>query len=331
MSLTSIGDLAQTFVTRRNNTDLKQRLNSLTAEMSSGQVSDLTRHLGGDRSRLTAIERNLGLLDGYAIAATETAQSLSVMQTALSKLDDTRETLANGMATITSSSSESEVAKAVASAKDGFDTMQRLLNTRLADKSLFAGTGSQTPALSDTMLADLTTALSGLTDVDDITAAVDTWFDDPAGGFATSGYLGETSNMTRRIDDRTTVTIGIRADDAALREVLKGAALGAIAGDLGLATEDRAALIRKGAETLLGAGQDLALAQGTLGIAEGRIEDAQAAQSARRTAWNAIRNDMVNADPYETATALQEVTLQLETHYTLTARLASLSLTEYLR
>jgi len=39
----------------------------------------------------------------------------------------------------------------------------------------------------------------------------------------------------------------------------------------------------------------------------------------------------VNADPFETASTLQAVQLQLETHYAMTARLSRLSLAEYLR
>ena len=64
---------------------------------------------------------------------------------------------------------------------------------------------------------------------------------------------------------------------------------------------------------------------------EARVEDAAARLSARGTALEIARNDMSAADPYETATKLQNVQLQLETHYTLTARLSRLSLTEYLR
>jgi flagellar hook-associated protein 3 FlgL len=43
------------------------------------------------------------------------------------------------------------------------------------------------------------------------------------------------------------------------------------------------------------------------------------------------RQSLIGADPYESATRLQETQARLEALYTITARTARLSLTEYLR
>jgi flagellar hook-associated protein 3 FlgL len=43
------------------------------------------------------------------------------------------------------------------------------------------------------------------------------------------------------------------------------------------------------------------------------------------------RSDIVSVDPFEVATELQNLQVQLETIYTITARLSGLSLTKYLR
>ena len=52
--------------------------------------------------------------------------------------------------------------------------------------------------------------------------------------------------------------------------------------------------------------------------------------AAEASALQIARNGLVAADPYDTATAIQAVQTQIETLYTLTARLSRLSLTDYL-
>jgi len=89
--------------------------------------------------------------------------------------------------------------------------------------------------------------------------------------------------------------------------------------------------LRHAGEALIAGAGNLVQLRASVGSAEARVEEASARLSARETALEIARNDMSAADPYETASNLQEVQLQLETHYTLTARLSRLSLTEYLR
>ena len=71
MTTTTIGDLAQSYLLRRQNTDLKSRLNTLVEELSSGRTADIARHLSGSYSYLADVERNLSLLDGYNSATSE--------------------------------------------------------------------------------------------------------------------------------------------------------------------------------------------------------------------------------------------------------------------
>ncbi|WP_171097850.1 transglycosylase SLT domain-containing protein [Ruegeria sp. HKCCD7255] len=67
-----------------------------------------------------------------------------------------------------------------------------------------------------------------------------------------------------------------------------------------------------------------------LGAAEARIEQAATRNAAAMTSIEFARNQLIAADPYETATQLQTVQFQLESHYSVTVRNAGLSLVNFL-
>jgi flagellar hook-associated protein 3 FlgL len=68
-----------------------------------------------------------------------------------------------------------------------------------------------------------------------------------------------------------------------------------------------------------------------LGVAEGRIEEARVRAEATRTGLQLEEARLTSADPYEVATELETVRLQLENLYVLTSRLSGLTLSAYLR
>jgi flagellar hook-associated protein 3 FlgL len=82
---------------------------------------------------------------------------------------------------------------------------------------------------------------------------------------------------------------------------------------------------------LQSAASGVAQLQSRIGFAEQSVERASVENTAQIAVLTIQRNDSVGVDPFEAATALQSLQIQLETHYAMTARLSSLSLVEYLR
>jgi flagellar hook-associated protein 3 FlgL len=336
MPTNTLGDMSRNFLTMRQNLSLRGRLDDLTRELGSGQAADLTRHLGADRSRLAAIDHGLAMTAGFGMAAREAGQTLGFMQQVLARVDQARETLATGLLPLGENSPDDRLTAAAGDARTAFAGMVDALNTRVADRTLFGGARSESAALADPaqMLAALATAVSGAPDATDAMARIGAWFDTPGGGFETTAYLGATgAPVDRQIDDQARIALDARADDPALRSLLAATAIAALATDpaLGFGHADRAQMVQTAGQRLLANAQPLVGLQARLGSAEARVEEVQAGQTARATAFGMMRNEMVSADPYDTATALQQVQIQLETHYTLTARLSRLSLAEYLR
>jgi flagellar hook-associated protein 3 FlgL len=258
------------------------------------------------------------------------------MQTALGNVDQLRESSSNTLLKINGSSLSFQIDDAGRSAMAGFEGTVQSLNMRSGDRSIFGGNDFDQNALAapSDMIDALKVAIAGLSEANDITVAIDTWFDTPGGGFETEGYQGDVSGFIERsVDASLKVEIPIRADDETLRDTLKAFAIGALAGeaDVTISQDTRRALLRQSAEDLLSVGAPLAGARGRLGFIEAQIDEAATRNAAQETSYSIVRNTLVSADPFETATRLEAVQTQLETHFTLTARLSRLSLTEYLR
>lgn len=336
MTLTTIGDMRQFFQQTRHNSMIKSDLNTLVEELTTGQASDLTEHLGPTQTRLSSIDRQLQMLDRFAQSNVESGQLLSTMQLALGKVEDHRSTAASALLTINEASTEAQVSDAGSIARSGFDATVHSMNMRFNDGAMFGGTDVDANPLAPAadMMNEIVTAVTGLTTATDITAAIDDWFDTPGGGFETLGYLGGTDgNIQRPVEAGQSIEIALRADDPAIRETLKAFAKGAIAGDttIPLTIDTRHSLQREAAEDMFTVAGSLASVQGQIGFAEGQVEDATVRIAAQQSSYGIARNNLVYVDPFETASRLEAVQLQLETHYTLTARLSRLSLTEYLR
>ena len=334
--MNSLGDMAQAFASSRHNYEIKTRLFKLSNELSTGRKDDLSAHLRGDTKRLSDIDRRITVGNAQLATAKAVSQQFDVMQLALGRVNTAREGLASALGTLSLESNPQETAMAADNGRAAFESIVSALNTRMADQALFAGTQTDGRALADPadMLADLSATIAGLATKTDVMTAITDWFNQPGGGFETLGYLGDTgAYATRRIDDETSVEIDIRADDPAIRQLLTATAFAALAADQGtfLSDGDRGALLDEANLALISAASPMVQLQADLGALEGRVEQANAGLSAQLSALSLMRNEMVSADPFETASELEQVQTKLETHYTVTARLSRLSLAEYLR
>lgn len=332
----SLGDAAQFFASNRNNYQIRTRLYTLSNELSTGRVEDLSQALRADATRLADIDRRLTVGAAQQTTAKSLGGQLSVIQLALGSLDAARGSLSTSLIAVPPEPDDLQIGLAVETGRTAFETMVAGLNERFAGQALFAGTAVDGRALADAevMLADLSAAIAGAVTAADAAAAIEDWFMQPGGGFETLGYLGETGAApTRRVDDETSIEISARADDPAIRQLLAATAMAALADDPGMAltARDRADLLGRANGGLISAAAPLVDLQARTGLAERLVEEAEVRLAAQETALTLMRNGMVAADPFETAAELEQVQTQLETHYTVTARLSRLSLVEFLR
>ncbi|MCA0995405.1 flagellin [Alloyangia pacifica] len=331
----TVGDLARTLVLRTHHARLSREMDKLGVEIATGLVRDPARHLQGDVTGLVALDRDLSRLEAFRISTTEAAARSSTMQTTLEEIQSRSELLSQFLLSAELTPTQEMRETFSEEARNAMGQMLNGLNRTIGGRFLFSGTANDTPAVAglDIMLTDLRTALAGQTTAEDIETALDAWFDTPGGGFETAGYLGATEDASPiRISSGDTVALDIRGDDQVFRDLLKSVAKAALATDatLGLAAPVQTELLSEAGRELLGHQESLVELRAGLGAKEARIEQVIARNAAERTALNLTRLELVGADEFEVAAKYENVRVQLESLYAITARSSQLSLVDFL-
>jgi len=335
MNMTSLGDMAQSLILRSRTMALKSAMITLSNELSTGQTSDVATRLGGDYAYLTDIDRSLSRLGGFALATSEAAVFTGAAQLGLERMQGVASRLGADILTINPASVESARQQNGQQARTGLDTILGALNGVVGGRSLFAGTATDISpmASSDTLISALKTEVSGLVLTSQILQAIDDWFADPA-GFKAIMYSGSDQPLAPlQIGENEQVSLSLRADNADFASLLRNVAVAALATDpdLGLDITAQNALLKTAGEGLLNDDIGLTGQRAELGFAQARIEDGNARTAAARTSLEYARNQLLEADPFETASRLQEVQFQLESLYAVTVRNSRLTLLNYLK
>ena len=336
MALTSIGDMAQTFLMRQQNARFQQDMNRLTRELASGTTSDPVQHLSGDTARLSRLEHDLALNSGYQTAASEAATFASSMQSALDRLQTGGQDLQSALMSIDNSNLDSVRASAARMAEQELQNAIGALNTSVAGRALFSGRASDGAAVApaETMLAALRGHLAGAASVAEVTSRMDDWFNAPSGGFANGGYSGDATPLSPfRIGPDQSLVIDNKADSPAIRDHLMSLSMATLANDTGLSLTDdqRTAMLDQAAQRLAGGQDTLTQMRAELGETQARIDAGAARLSNEHTVLAQARAEMLGVDPYETATELENLQFRLESLYAVTVRLSRLSLSEFMK
>jgi flagellar hook-associated protein 3 FlgL len=335
MTPTSLGDLGQALQLRKDNLRLRSELQRLSTELATGQKSDPSASMSGDFGALGSIEATLARMTAYSVSAREAAMAASGTQAAL-ELVQTNITEFAGPALLTLGGEVPALVDATArDARVRFDSVVSALNTRLADRALFAGSAVDGPALatSGAILDSLLLVTAGETTASGVETAVRAWFT-TGGGFEVDGYLGAAEPAAAvPIAEGEMAEQPVTAADPAIRDTLAAFAMAALLDRGALAGQpaERATLARRAGQSLLDAEAKVVDLRGDLGAREAQIDRAIARLETGRTALELARSEILEVDPFETATRLQMAEAQLEALYLLTARLSRLTLTEFLR
>ncbi|UWR07333.1 flagellin [Ruegeria sp. B32] len=335
MTLNSIGDLARGLTLRARSTEIKTQIETLSYEMSTGQTADISGRLSGDYSHLLDLDRKIAQLDAFSTATAEANLFADATQISLETFETSIGEVSASLLAFGTSNQATSHAQASAQARNELDTMISSLNTRVGGRSLFAGTATDASPLqsTDTLLAALRTELAGLTTLTDIRQAAEDWFNDPA-GFEAVMYNGSNTTLApMQISETERVNMQFTANDPKLRDGLRNVALAALAteGALEWPPDLQTALFTDLGVALANTKDDVVTMRAQIGAVQARIEQAETRNAAARTSFEYARNELVAADPYETAAHLQTVQFQLESLYSVTVRNSTLSLVNFLR
>ncbi|WP_299728842.1 flagellin [uncultured Tateyamaria sp.] len=335
MNSFSLGDLAQTFMLQRRGAALKADLGRITEELSTGQVSDVKSVLAGNTSYLSDLESDLQTLAGYRVATVEAGQFADATQSALERVNASVESLSAKYLAMSPHANGPVLDQFTAEAEAELATIVDALNTSSGGRSLFSGRATDQPALQgmETLLAELRAATVGATSTTDLKLAAETWFNDPS-GFAALVYNGTDETLAPfRLGGDETVGLNLTANSQALRDVLMHVSIAAISGDIsyGLSSDNRQALLQETGQTLFQAQSALTSTRASVGSSQAQIEVVAARNSAEEFSLLSAKSALLQVDPYEAATELEAVQFQLQSLYTITARMSDMSFVNYIR
>ncbi|MBP0483332.1 flagellin [Sagittula salina] len=329
-----VGDMSRALVLRNNQVRLREEMDLLAIEISTGFKKDPGQHLDGDLTGLLAIDRTLERLDSFRVNVTEATFLTSSMQTTLDEIQTRSETVSQTLISAELTPNGPLLATMSEDAENALGQIINGMNRSVAGRFLFSGTATDrrpVQVMSD-ILNDARTALAGSVTLADVDTALDTFFG--AGGqFETVNYEGSNTGLApMRLSETETANVDIRATDPVFREVLKPLIMATLATDssLGFSQNVQVEMLAKSGRDLLGAQQNVVELRAGLGALQARIEESETRNAAERMATAKARVDLVGADQYESASRYESIRAQLESLYAITVRSQRLSLAEFL-
>lgn len=331
----SIGDLASFFFSSRFQGDLKSAVERAARAMTTGEVEDKTRHLGGTSLALSLLDRKSSLLQQHKLGIAEASIFARASQSALDRIQNGVEEISKSLALHSQTENPAGFRTVVQNARDTFNDVVRAVNTEFAGRYVFSGSATSRSPLpnGETMLAALTPHLAGVTTANDLIDGIETWFDLPTGGFESSAYGGSSTGfVSMPLNSATSATFGLRADDPVIRDTLKSLAIAVFAGDsaLGLSISEQQEALSHARSGLGLSTRNLIEERSSLGLTEALIDKAGQQVEEGIASLNRERLELVGVDPFEEASRFEAAQQQLEILYRIAARQGS-SLAEYLR
>ena len=309
-----------------NVSELRTQIADRAQEATTGRQADLVSHLKG--------RIDFALLGEQALRDNADDQQrielrnirLSLSENTLSSVRDLSEGLTLKMQSAIGVVDEPLQDTVAAEAREALDEMLSRLNVRHGERYLFSGDATATQPFqnAEVLLNDLRTIAAGATDEADFAAQVQTYFDDPAGGFQTNFYQG--TQTASDID-------AVLPNQTAFSDVFMGLSIMALSGpndyvafaDVGTPAMDEALSRLERGRTML---VDV---EAGIGIRQASLQSEKELLIREETLLTNSFQELTGKDQYEAATQLKELEANLEASYLLTSRLSNLSLLNFLR
>ena len=305
----------------------------LGGELASGRVADAAAALRHDFAPLGAAERTLATAASSDAAIGHGRRVAAAAEAALARgaagLDGLRDALGPAIA----GAAAPDLAEVGAAARDVLSDLLAAFGTRVDGRAVFDGGRADAGPFPDpeAVLADLDAMAAAAPDADALAAQVSAYFA-PAGGLLTTRAAAPPGAvLTIRAGPGEVERLDLSARGADARAALEAVAQVAARAALPPAAQDGASLAGPAQAALAEAAGSVTALRAETGRFWAALDRAADRRADAAAAATGARSDLVGADPYETATRLEQEAARLETIYALTARLGRLRLTDYLR
>ncbi|MFO1141003.1 MAG: flagellin [Amaricoccus sp.] len=337
MRVTGGSDLARLQMLQKQAIETRNKLDVAGQELATNLKASRYDATGGNLTRLFALERSLDRNAVFSQNISLTETRLDVMQESLGRVLGSVQDLSLDLSQAVGQGDYSTARLHASTARGNFLANIGTLNAQVAGQSLFAGTATDKAALAPgaDILAQIDALVAGTTTAAGASAAIDAYFSkSPPGAFYATGYLGAGADLTPvQVGEGQQVDYGVRAEDDRLVAVLKAQAKAAVVADgafTGSQGEQMALLGTAGAE-MIAAREGVLDLRAEVGVKQEAVERGKAERTSERETLDLARTRIVATDPLESASAYQTLQDQLQSVYTVTARLSTLHFLNYMR
>ncbi|PHP65705.1 flagellar biosynthesis protein FlgL [Zhengella mangrovi] len=345
MKIQSVSTLSMATALRMSIRATQAAMVTAQQETVTGQKADPARELGTRNGFRLSLQRESERLDSILTTNELARTRMTAAQTAMSQFSDMT---GNAMQVFNAALSGTGSADMLLdTAKTALQDLTNVMNTAVNGEYIFAGVNADARPLADfegsAWQADLDAAFQshfGFAKDDpgaaSLTAAdMQDFVDNVARPlFETSGWPGlsvaSDDGIRSRISQNQTAVTSVSANEAGFKDAFFALTMASNFVNSGISGAARHELIRQTGEGLGNSATNVTLVQGRLGLVENQVSDASERMTLQKNYMSDLATEMGSVDPYEAATRMTNLLNQLETAYTLTQRVQSLSLTRYL-
>lgn len=301
-------------------------------EVVTGRVANLPKALGRAVGDAHLVRKAVDDIAGRRQAIARADLRATIAQSTLGAIASEATVLHAQVADAIGRFDETALGATRVEARAGLETAISRLNARAEGIALFAGDAADAPPLASAaaLIADISALYAAAATPAQFEADLDFYFNDPAGGFATSIYQGGAGDLASlEIAPGEAVNGTARADEPGIRDLLRGFAVLAVAGAAAPSGARDATLLAAGARLVAGADGVLDI-RTRIGVEQARVADVASRLDAEEPVLIEAYNALTSRDPFEAAARLQALEAQIDASYVLTARASRLSLANYL-
>ncbi len=312
--------------------DIKSRADVARAESVTGRREDVTAATNGDVGSAHLLKKAVDDAQAFQQLLVISQNRAQRTQASLDILGG--EAVRIGTEALSASGRDDSYAlnTLAADAKAAIFNVFSALNVSEGGRALFSGDAADRLPFGDPeqLLNDIEAIVAGATDAADAQAQLDTYFNDPAGGFATDIYQGGANKVAPvEISPGVRIDVSATAADQPIKDLLRG--LAGIAVQSAATFSDAKGFLEDSAGIAIAADGDITELRGVIGVGEAQIAAAISRYEAEEAILTSLFNEKTGRDQYEAATELQLLETQLEASYLLTARLSRLSIANFIR
>ncbi|MFN3718724.1 MAG: flagellar hook-associated family protein [Rhizobium rhizophilum] len=354
MSTASVSNLSTQTSMRLTIRQAQNELLKSQQEVSTGFYADIGAELGSRTSTVVDLNRESLRLNSMISNNSIATQRLSASQEALKQIATAAEEMNNALITISGSSNSDTINTTVMTVSNSLSTMTSMANQAANGEFLFAGINTDVKPLEDytetsaakTAFDNAFTAYFGFPPTD--TAGTATIaasgavpsMEDFIGSVLEPMYTGADWNtdwsnatdqaMTSRITQSETVQTSASANENGFRFFALAAIVTKELMAIGAPANAVTVAINKAIDYTGRAITGINSTRSTLGLSENRIEKADSSLKIQVDIIETSLSSKIEVDAYEASTRVNSLLAMVEASYTLTARIQSLSLVNYL-